>query len=459
VGSLNRHHALGLSVACLLILLAVNGCSRVVPALLPTVSRYARPIPHTAVDQKSHIFSLDLGCRGDTLHVIWNNGAQPQSQLLHIRSDDRGRRWTRPTVIADGTWARLCVGPGRLHVLEGYRLRHFLSEDGGNSWTYQGELAPSEYGARGCDAVCLEDTLTVAYMAPEEEQQQGQNAMTLHLARWTPSSQVSDRVIGTVSVFAWDPLTVVSLARENNDLHLACGIDDFEEVSEMTQSGQTTLHSSRGKLLYWHSEDGGLDWSGPTEVLSADPSDRYAGGPGAVAAAAREGQVLVAYSGSLVASPTSSSSRRSKIVPVRIRTEYGEFFNRTLDMSRAQDKIVVASISGRLAGWSWPAFLQNPEDALMIGDHWRQTDIFVSGIAEDDSLGRLGASGGLRLTWPLAYATCVRVCLVEDTLVCVWSGRAKVGRSLFAYGAPPELFCAKAPFSEFTAVRSGKARR
>lgn len=418
---------------------------------------FVRPIPGTAIGGESFANQLDLAARGDTLHVLWHvtfisRSAEP-ARLLYIRSADGGRHWDGRVVVGKQR-GRIFAGATRLHILEGDRLEHSVSVDGGRSWTRLAALPSGPYGARGRDGLCLGDTLLVAYLAPRGDAvddwqvtkppgaPRRRSYLDLHVVRWDPSGLVSDQVVAGFPVNWWDPRTFVSIVRDGDRLDVFGGIDDWEEVPESTAYGMVKTHASRGKLIRCRSEDRGAHWETPQELLAGEGR---ASGPDDVVAVLHDSRLLVGYSGSRLLGPRTPAERESRIRLARFAPDYPEHGSRTLDIVASGKDAVAVWITGRLAGWSWAGFAENPGDALMIGTWWRQTDVFATRISDRGDLRAIADASGRRLTWSRAYASSLRAAILGRTLVCVWAGRSKVGRSHFAYGAPAELFCARVP--------------
>lgn len=418
---------------------------------------FVRAIPGTAIGGESFANQLDLAVRGDTLHVLWRvsftSSAGRPSRLLYIRSDDGGRHWGRPLTVGRDR-GRVFSGATRLHVLEGRRLEHSLSADGGRTWARTAALATAQYGARGCDGMCLGDTLLLAYLCPRGRdgddwaviQPPGapgrQPFFDLHVVRWDPSQRVTEQVVASFPVHWWDPRSFVGLARSGDRLDVLAGVDDRESVPESTGYGVVRTLSSRAKLFLCSSEDRGAHWGAPVELLAGEGEVQ---GPFGAVAAWRGPELLVGYSGDRLPRPRPPGGPAPRIGFVEFAADYPEHGSRTLDIAASGRDAVAVWITTALAGWSWAGFAENPGDAMMIGMGWRQTDVFAARIPGGSGLKRLGATSGLRLTGPRAHASSLRAAIVDGTLACVWAGRSKVGRSPFAYGAPAELFCARVP--------------
>ncbi|MFL6198809.1 MAG: sialidase family protein [Thermoanaerobaculia bacterium] len=394
------------------------------PAALP-VSQ----IPDLGLGPRDDIDAADLAVspQGE-IHVVWRavvrkaDGATPEYPVLYLRGERGGQTWGRPVEVDRlGEPPRVALASGKVHVLFGPKLRHFL----GDGRTFR-ELAPRVPAGRAralsFDVLPLGEDLLVAYLLEASS-----GGLELHVSR----DGGPDR---TVARF---PASFLSqpeprLAAEGGRLYLLCAVN-LEEGSE------PGADEPFAKVLFLSSADGGATWTEPVEAARGHVAQ-------AVALIPRQGALHAFYSAFGLWS-TRSADGRSWSAPVAVAP-----YSTTQARGSTESGPVVGSPGpdGGFVAWIDARFRKsdrrwwNPLGGVPWSDDnpfWANNDVFALPL---DGIARAPLR---RLTPPLSSARSLRAAVIDGRTILLWAGRLEVGKDPGASGRPPALFYTTYPGS------------
>src|SRR5262249_8457383 len=130
------------------------------------------------------------------LHLTWSAAEKREGgsrRFCYQHSYDRGKTWSHPLRLEVDYFARVFPSRRDIHLV-GF-LTHLLSQDGGRSWRKVEPVIPLLSGGdTNFDAICLGETLFVAYLEADAERSQ----VYLKVTRWLGSREIDRRVLGKV---------------------------------------------------------------------------------------------------------------------------------------------------------------------------------------------------------------------------------------------------------------------
>jgi hypothetical protein len=419
----------------------------------------AHDVPGSEADLTGAIPALDVlvGVRG-SWHLVWVVSTPGQAgRLFYARGEGGGQVWTSPRPIADHVMGRDAVRilqtDAGLHVLFDKTLRHLLSRDAGITWQEQEPfVGQRRVSTDFFDAVTVGDQIVAIYLthprvAFDPRERTGNADQVVYAARWSVRTGAASAPIASFPASLFPPLAP-RLVADSQRLHLLCAI-------QAERRGGPSVH---GKLYYLRSDDAGVGWSEPVDVLAAgtgapthgqsDPQaiqgieiivDRHIGG------------IMVLYADAHVYVTESPDGRRWS-PPVRVsrrrrRGPGATYGSRSVGAATADSggRIVWIDTSHRRSDRSW----LNPLGGFPWSDDpdWSNNDIMMLPLGAVRA--RVSAARSIptpeRLTPDQSFVRVVRVRASADSWLVVWSGRRKVGRRLDTYGERPRLFFATPP--------------
>ncbi len=186
-------------------------------------------------------------CRGDTVHLVWEDDRNGDDLIHYKRSTDRGQTWTQDRAIASdmGAWlSTIAVWGKNVHVVwenfNSLRVWYRRSTDGGNTWQPQVSFPTETVSYAPCVDVS-HDTVHVVYSDGSQT-----NFDQLYYRRsidngvtWEPETCLTQD-----SDFTWSADVAVS----GKNVHVVRLLMDFYHI------------------WYHRSTDGGVTWEPGVEV-------------------------------------------------------------------------------------------------------------------------------------------------------------------------------------------------
>jgi hypothetical protein len=402
---------------------AVLAC---VPSASKTRGPWILPGSNAAIEEE--IPRVSLCTEGDSVaHVIWVEAEARSTGIgLHRvwyqvwRRSEKG--WSKPVLMVtqQGYWPRhvkIAVERSEVHALIGEKLRHFVATGDGQEWRELPSLVAESQLLRAFDVIPKSGGLVVAYLAREH-----MSDRSFRSGVW--ATRVCGEVVPTPALIATGPsdsdiAPCASLVGRGDSLNL------FYGIYEPTSAGPPT------KLFHTRTTDGGESWSTPDEVTRYAQGGALRGYVQTFEGVEVQHKLLLFYNSwelrAIEQKPDGTWSTPVTVGKSRVRTEGA----------------VAAEKSGR-GRLIWVDERHRRKDWYRFDyPYWANNDLFsmpLSGFTEL-ALGRSQSKAG-RLTEGLSYTAAVSCASWGDSVIVVWSGRTKVGRSLTSYGEPPVLFWA-----------------
>jgi hypothetical protein len=297
------------------------------------------------------------------------------------------------------------------------------------------------------------DTLVIAYLAsikPEADSLPRESE--LHLLRWSPDGTRHDQVLKRFPIRAAFDLGPRLRAGVDGRIHLLCCMAGSARGWSIGTGMPLGSKGLLGQLLYWRSEDSGRSWSlGVPLPLEGEESIGEWGSVGSLGSRVPDIDLLpmparvdVAVAmGSLVAFHSTDGT-----------TWQGPD---TLDRKGIPEgRPVLQPAMGNHAptvAWISERFKRSTDSPLSGSMPWRNNDVLVASMSS--SKGRI-AETAMRITPDLSYADCLRCRSAGDTLLCIWTGYARVSETLpHGYDPSHSLSFAAIPLDAIARYESG----
>lgn len=370
------------------------------------------------------IHELDLFSEADTVaHVVWvertgaPGGSRPPRQKYWYQAWRRSTgHWTEPIPIAvDERWDRgvqVTAENGELHAFIGRRLRHFVSDNRGGEWRELAPLTADSLGIVGAfDVVPVARGLVAAYLGRERLRD-----LSRRTGVW--SVMISGESTGTPVRIAAKPRTsnvapCASLVRHGSDLELIYALYEREGGSPPT------------KFFHTSSTDEGRTWSFPDEITRNVEGGGLKGLIEHYRTVKLGKTLMIYYSGGYLRAIERGTGGRGE--------------PRVIGGTRHPTDRVTSAGTGGHHRLVWIDDRYKREDWWRFEyPYWANNDVFSITVSPSDPYG--SRSKLIRLTREMSYTTALGSAPWRDSVMVVWAGRKKVGRSATSYNEPPTLF-------------------
>lgn len=452
----------GLAAVAVFLLLSALAATTCRPGSAPE-SRELTPLPLRVSrvpdlglepDESIDAFDFVIDDSG-SMHFVWSamrsRPAKAGSSLTEIwyrQGTSDGTHWARPVCLGPGAilGPRIVIAGGKLHVLSGYKLRHWVSADRGATWS---ELAPvldaSGPKAVALDVCPLEDaSLLVAFIGAEAtgKDPPADEQGALYITRWREQGASRVHLLSQVanpSQFLPAPKVMCHQGR----VHVFAGLNEPVVPKEVANGRSRALPTQRGRLLHVTSADGGLTegW-GPVQELPLPPHREWSVGDLAVLPLQRRVALFFsAYSVYLTMVDTNGVHSPNVRLTPDDEPFVGSYASASVGVAQSGSRVRLVWIDSRyrksdrtplmpLGGVPWS---DSPE--------WCNNDVFTVCLPSNlDSVATAHPPKAARVTQPLSQASRVVIRAAGEHFCVAWNGRERVGHGPASAGAPPELF-------------------
>ena len=414
------------------------------------------PDPGLRTDESIDAFDFVTDESG-SLHFVWSarrsDSGKPwnkRTEVWYQRGDQGGTRWTRPFRLeAEQGWGagpRIVIAGDRLHVLFGYSLRHWVSEDRGGTWSALPMLIEGhQLGAKSFDLLSLGDgSLLVAFLAPglPLDNATPNYSSALYVMRWSENGTSTPRALVQVDHGFVNPPTP-RLALHRDRVHVVAGFRELLTRVQMANGRSTKVSTSRGRLFCTATAaDSVLESWGSVEELPL-PS-RHGSSLGDLTVLTAENRLALffcAYSLYFAQVDTGRVWSQSTRLTSDREPFTGSYESSSVGVARAGHRSRLVWIDARYR--KSDRSLLNPLGGIPWSDspEWRNNDVFTARLPDRlDSLATSGLPEPERLTQPLSQAQSVVIRALGERFCVAWNGRAKVGHGVESYGERPKIF-------------------
>lgn len=392
-----------------------------------------------------------LSVDGD-VRLVWiakrnEVGRMPRSEVWYAATDAQ-HNWTTVATRIDAVGSRdvkVFDVDGKTHILVGNRLSHFVSDDGGASWSRLGPLIPAGHPlAMRFDAVVVDEGFLVVFQSASRPNGQSvgresQRNSTVFAIRWRPGGQAGPQGILDLPTSVRSPQPRLAIAR--GDVHLVAGTN---LRSHNRSKGGASILSSSTALHHTLSRDGGLSWSKPSPILTGKGEKPHATNRDthAVDLAVADGTISVVYSSYGVFLVSSIDGGSSWTIPQQLAPY------KTSSTSGTGESLDVKVVARKPHQW----------DVIWVDERYQRVRAgrgFMGGLLWSDDPGfeqnndvfrQLVSSQQFnhhiptRLTREGSFAGPIALDASDDVVLVVWAGRRQVGVQLESFEAPPQMF-------------------
>lgn len=412
-------------------------------------------IPASMVSDNEDISHMDfvVDAKGVS-HVVWTIRNTQTSAIMpevfYTNSKNGGLTWKNPQKIAEDASGEVKIfssEEGDLHVLIGVYGRHLKSADEGESWTELDELIPkNSKKLLAFDAVIEKHDLMLTYIATDEENGDSNASAKIYAVRWISSTNVVQKPMHIASLP--DPKsTHIRMTVNNNAMQILCALNTL-------QNGVFTAY-----LYDITSTDNGATWLPARDILTENISKdlkRPTHISDIELLPTGEDYTAIFYT-NLHRIYTSKSYGLNLWTPVTDITDYvpgalaADFYVTSLSGVSINDRVALVWIDSRftetdrrwwkpLGGWPWsdqPNLSNNDVLFFALSEQKKPSDETESDITTKNQ--------AIRITPSMSLANEVRINIVDNQYIVVWTGRSRVGKTKTEFGKRSELFFTKVP--------------
>jgi len=364
------------------------------------------------------------------------------TQAWFRRLDLPRASWSDPTPITPTASPpiRIISSQGHLHVFMGRRLQHFVSADGGSTWSELPPITPERW-VLSFDAIPDLNSIQLAYMAfIPKRSSHNPDSLSVETTRWSDHGLGTPAVLG---VFEGVSPPEPKLLIRGKAVHLFYAVNRVNGGDVPDRVDATLYHTS-------HTDQPGWSRSEAISTLGRSGGVWRSEGSGYISHidAVNLGDSVYAFYNAawLYVTRSGNEGAWSRVAPVVCgRTWFGPSANSSVAAAAIAGRGQLLWIDERYQHtdrtpwnpWGFPWFLTAD---------WANNDVLALPLTSvPRAIGTPIESKPERLTRDLSFAAEVRARAGNSRIYALWPGREKVGKLPASSGTPPTIFFLSLP--------------